>query len=202
MMTPEITGALVAGLFGLVPLMVQIVSTRAQRRDRMSRLNQLRAELELLERIHTLQGEVSATDEATKPQTDLVISDSLRKLFEQYNELSEITPSAVVGGKQPAPRRLSFLRRAFLLYYPHTTSGWILHTLFYMIAIIYVMWFLLAVISAILLEDPSGRVNDLVDALLGFAFLAVLFGIPLLIIQRLATRNAARSAAQLEEPNA
>ena len=91
--------ALVAGLFGLVTLMVQIAvqiaTTRVQRRDRMSRLNQLQAELELLERLHTLQGEVSATDEAAKPQTDPVIRDSLSKVLEQYNKLSEFPPSAV-----------------------------------------------------------------------------------------------------------
>ena len=44
-MRTELAVAIVAGLFGLVPLMVQIATTRAQRRDRMSRLNQLRAEL-------------------------------------------------------------------------------------------------------------------------------------------------------------
>jgi hypothetical protein len=38
----------------------------------MSRLNQLRAELELLERLHTLQGQVSATE--TKPQSPKQIS--------------------------------------------------------------------------------------------------------------------------------
>src|SRR5215204_4388954 len=139
-MRPELTAAFVAsfvaGLFGLVPLMVQIASTRAQRRDRMTRLNHLRAELELLERLHTLEGKVSATDEAAKPRTSLVISDALSNLWDQYNQLSEIAPSTVVGGKEPSPRQLSFLRRVFLLYNPRTTLGWILHTLFYTCAII------------------------------------------------------------------
>jgi hypothetical protein len=146
-MTPEITGALVAGLFGLIPLMVQIVSTRAQRRDRMSRLNQLRAELELLERLHTLQGEVSATDEATKPQTNLVIRESLSNLVEQYNELSKMAASAGVGGRQPPPRPLPTLRRAFLLYSPHTVEGWVLHTLFYVTAFFLCGWFSLPLAS-------------------------------------------------------
>src|SRR5688572_5370595 len=139
-MSTELAVALVEGVFGLAPLMVQIVTTRAQRRDRMSRLNQLQAELELLERLHTLQGEVSATDEAANPQTDPVIRNSLSKVLEQYNNLSEIAPSRVVGGKPPSRRQLSFFRRAFLLYNPHTISGWILHTLFYMIATIFVYY--------------------------------------------------------------
>jgi hypothetical protein len=128
-MSTEFTVAIVAGLFGLVPFMAQIVSRRAQRRDRMTRLNQLRAELELLERLHTLQGEVSATDEATKPPTNVVIRDALRKVLDQYNKLAEIAPSTVVGRKPPSTQQLSFFRRAFLLYNPHTISGWILHTL-------------------------------------------------------------------------
>jgi hypothetical protein len=139
-MSAELAVALVAGLFGLVPLMVQIATTRAQRRDRMSRLNQLQAELELLEHLHTLQGKVGTTDEAAKPQTNQVISDTLSKILEQYNNLSEIAPSRVVGGKPPSRRQLSFFRRAFLLYNPHTIFGWTLHTLFYMIATIFVFY--------------------------------------------------------------
>jgi hypothetical protein len=194
-MRTELTVAIVAGLFGLVPLMVQIVSTRAQRRDRMSRLNQLRAELELLERLHTLQGEVSTTDEAPKPPTNVVTRDSLSKVLDQYNKLSEIAPSRVVGDKPPSTQQLSFLKRALLLYNPHTTSGWLLHTLFYMIAIIFVAWTFLAVSSAILLGGPYGGMN----ALLGGVILAIPSGIVLLILQRLARRNAAQIAAQPEE---
>src|SRR5215207_1343386 len=35
-------------------------------------------------------GEVSATDEAPKPPTNVVIRDSLGKVLDQYNKLSEI----------------------------------------------------------------------------------------------------------------
>jgi len=63
-MSTQLAVAFVAGLFGLIPLMVQIASTRAQRRDRMTRLNHLRAELEFLEQLDTLQGKVNARDEA------------------------------------------------------------------------------------------------------------------------------------------
>jgi hypothetical protein len=145
-MSTELAVALVAGLFGLVPLMVQIATTRAQRRDRMSRLNQLKAELELLERLHTLQGEVSATDEAAKAQTDPVIRDSLSKVLEQYNKLSEIPPSAVGSDKASPPRQLSRFRRVFRLYRPRTISGWIVSTLVY-IGISYVVVLVLAFVA-------------------------------------------------------
>jgi hypothetical protein len=184
--------ALVAGLFGLVPLTVQIATTRAQRRDRMTRLNHLWAELELLEHLHTLQGKVGATDEAAKPQTDQVISDTLSKVLEQYNNLSEIAPSTVVGGKPPSGRQLSFFRRAFLLYNPHTISGWILHTLFYMIATIFV-FYCIGELSGFFYSDSIGT------TLFYMGVYVVVFAIPLLILQRLARRNAAQSAAQPEE---
>jgi L-serine deaminase len=41
----ELLVALVAGLFGLVPAMLQITATMLQRRDKATRLNNLRAEL-------------------------------------------------------------------------------------------------------------------------------------------------------------
>ena len=197
-MRPELTAAFVApfvaGLFGLIPLMVQIATSRAQRRDRMTRLDHLRAELELLERLHTLKGKISATDEAAKSRTDLAISDALSNLWDQYNKLSELEPSTVVGGKEPSSQQLSFLRRTFLLYRPNTTSGWISHTLFYMFAILFVFMVILAV--ALVVEVGMS------------AFLTVLFiyvipvGFVLLIAQRRARRNAARPEAQPEEPNA
>jgi hypothetical protein len=183
----------VAGLFSLVPLMVQISTSRAQQRDRMTRLNQLRAELELLERLHTLQGEVSATDDAAKAQTNRIISDSLSKLLEQYDQLSEITPSAISGGKQPSVRQLSFLRRSFLLYQPRTISGRILHTLFYMLASI-VPLTLLALWPSF--SDQPSPVSDYLQVLILFTPLYI----ALLIVQRFARRDAAKNAAQVEEP--
>jgi hypothetical protein len=190
----EVIVVLVSGSFGLIPVMVQIASTRAQRRDRMTRLNHLRAERELLERPNTLRGQVSAGDEAAKPRTNLIIRNALSNLLDQYNKLSEIAPSAVVGAKRPSPRQLSFLRRAFLLYRPHTISGWILHTLFYIFAIIIASTFLTIVAAPLTFNiDPHHRL----EYLPGWAFYAIPGGIVLLIIQRRAQRNA----AQLDEPD-
>jgi hypothetical protein len=181
--------AVVAGLFSLLPLMWQISTTRAQRRDRMTRLSHLRAELELLERLHTLQGEVRAGDEAAKRELDLTINNSLSYVMGQYNALSEIAPSKIApstksapstvgGGEQPAPRHLSFLRSALLLYDPNTALGWILHTVFYIFAIILGTWSLMVI--TFVGFDP-----------LAWAVFATPLVIGLLIIRYLARRNAA-----------
>ena len=185
-MNTELAAAFLAGLFGLIPFLAQITSIRAQRRDRMTRLNHLRAELELLERLNTLQGEVSGGDEAAMHEINLFLNNSLRKLVEQYNTLSELTPRAVVGAKQLEPRELSFGRRALLLYDPNTALGWLLHTVFYILCLFIVMFFVLAV------AVPP---YDL-DYFIGWAIIATPLGLVLLIIQRLARRHT----VQLEEP--
>jgi VIT1/CCC1 family predicted Fe2+/Mn2+ transporter len=188
-LTVALVAPLVAGVFGLIPLMVQIVTTRAQRRDRMTRLNYLLGELELLERLHALQGKVDATDEAAKPRTDLVISDALSKLVDRYVQLSEITPSATSG-------ELSILRRRLLMYKTDTTSGKILHTLFHMLAS------LVVIVPYLLLPSIVSGVFGVDDIL----FLTFIFFIPsgivLLIVHRLARRNDARHAPRLKEPTA
>jgi len=195
-MINELTVALVAGIFGLIPLIVQISTTRAQRRDRMTRLNHLRAELELLEHMHTLQGKVSAPDEVAKPQTNDVISDSLSRVLEQYNNLAEFAPSTVVGGKPSSPRELSFLRRVFLLYNPRSLLGWIFHTLFYISTMIFGFDLLLDLPLLLLFQRGIGEVLSEVASNI------LVFGLLSLIFQRLARRNASRNVARLEEPNA
>jgi hypothetical protein len=197
-MSTELTVAFVAGLFGLIPFVSQIISTRAQRRDRMTRLNHLRAELELLERLDALQGRVSSGDEAAVGELNLTINKALSKLMGQYDILSEITPSAAVTRKKPSAPQLSFFKRALLLYSPHTISGWMLHTLFYILIIIFVNFYFLAVIGQLLTQGLSG----VVDTSITMLFLGLPVGIVLLILQRLARRNALRHAGQLEELNA
>ena len=159
----------------------------------MTRLNQLQAELEFLERLHALEGKVGAQDEAAKPRNDLAIGDSLSNLWDQYNKLSALAPSTVVGDNEPSSQR-SFLRRTFLLYTPHTTSGWISHTLFYFFAILLMFVFIAAVAFAVQ------------GIWAGFGAFIGFYGIPLgflvLIAQRRARRNAAHKATQSEEFNA
>ena len=178
----ELTVVFVAGLFGLIPLIVQIATTRAQRKDRVTRINTLRAELEFLVQLNALQEKVGATDETAKSQTNRVISDSLGKLLDQYNKLSHIPSAAAAGGEQSSPRQLSFFRRAFLLYEPQTNSGWVLHTLFYVFAFYVVSLSLIAILFF-----------DLVNILEAGLFVIPL-GVALLILQRFARRNADRKS--------
>ncbi len=186
----ELTVVFVAGFFGLIPLIVQLATTRAQRKERGTRINNLRAELEFLVQLNELHEKVGATDETAKSQTNLVISDSLDKLLNQYNRLSHLPPSAAAGGEQSSPRQLSFFRRAFLLYVPQTSSGWVLHTLFYVVAFYIVSLSLIAILFF-----------DLGDILETGLFVIPL-SVALLILQRFARRNATHNATQFEAPGA
>jgi hypothetical protein len=195
--TRDLTVAFVVGLFGLIPLMWQITSTRAQRRDRMTRLSHLRAELELLERLNALQGAVSAGDEDAKRKLDLTISNALSYVMGQYNALSEIAPSKIapttgVAGKQRSPREISFLRRALLLYDPDSALGWMLHTVFYVVGIITLMFILIT--SA---APTPFTLSALLSALVGGVILSTPLVILLLIVRYLARRHL-RTSEKIE----
>jgi len=184
----ELTVALVAGLFGLVPIMVQIATTIAQRRDKATRLNHLRAELEFLERLNTLHAQFGAGDEDAQRRVNTRISSAVSNLLDQYSTLVETERTAVVGRKPPYHPKPSFFRRAFLLYSPNTAVGWVLHTFFYMFGLVFVTWSLFALVGG-----SSGGYDALDLAV--WALLATPLIIVLLIVRRLARRNA----AQLEE---
>jgi hypothetical protein len=99
----------------------------------------------------------------------------------------------LIGGKEPSSQQLSVLRRTFLLYTPHTTAGWILHTLFYLIGLVFVYWSL----------GVGGSAGGYSARDFGWwAFFATPCVVVLLIIRAMARRNAAHNAAQPEEPNA
>jgi len=190
----------VAGCFGLIPLMWQISVTRAQRRDRMTRLSHPRAELELLERLNALQGAVSAGDEAAKRKLDLTISNAISYVMGQYNALAEIAPSKIassteVAGKQRSPREISFLRRAFLLYDPDSALGWILHTVFYVVLFVFTSMLIYDLFNPT--YDPETGTNEFWYLLIG---LTVILGPPLLIVQRIARHHSKPRPAPEEEP--
>jgi hypothetical protein len=80
------------------------------------------------------------------------ISSAVIKPLDEYSALVETERTAVVGRKPPTQPKPSFFRRAFLLYSPHTTVGWVLHTLFYMVGLIFVTWAFIAIVGA----SPGG----------------------------------------------
>lgn len=122
-MRTELAVAIVAGLFGLIPLMVQIATARAHRKDNTARLNRLRAELEFLERLNTLYAQLGASNEGAQREVNSVISSAVSNLLDQYRTLPEPAYPATASGKQSPQEELSFVRRMFLVYRPDTVAG-------------------------------------------------------------------------------
>jgi hypothetical protein len=184
----ELAVPFVAGLFGLIPLMVQLATARAQRKDKTARLNNLRSELEFLERLNTLHAQIGASNEDAQRQVNSVISSAVSKLLDQYSALSEpARPGA--AGEQPFEEKPSFVKRMFLLYTPHTSAGWFFHTVFYVVGFIFLAMFLIE------LAIPDGRVKAALAV-------GIFFGIPLVLLQRLARRQDRLDTARLQEPDA
>ncbi len=85
MMRTEVVVALLAGLlFDLTPIMLQVATARAQRKDKSTRLNNLRAELEFLERLGALHEQVVAGDDPARLQTKVKISDAASGLLDGH----------------------------------------------------------------------------------------------------------------------
>lgn len=188
--------AFVAGFFGLVPLMVQWATTRAQRRDRSTRLNNLRTELEFLERLSTVLEETATEDDSAKLQTKLRVQNAVSHLLDQYNALPKAVP---FGGdvKRSITQRPLF-SRILLLYQPKSALGWWLHTLFYVILLMFATLFIL--VSGHYSQGFAGF--DLRVALWTVVELAplwIMFSLTLLILQRLARRAELRDAVRSED---
>jgi hypothetical protein len=188
----EVVVVLLAGLFGLVPVMVQVITARAQRRDAITRLNNLRTELEFLERLGALQEKIGAGNDTAQQQMQSKIRTAVSSLLERYDALPEHVPT-LVGAKpsyQRSPQQLSLLRRVFLLYKPETLLGWLLHTFFYILTFILIAELYVAIFNAV--SFPEGDIR--MEIAVAVVFLIFLGG-PILIIHRVARYIALRQEA-------
>ncbi len=165
----EVVKTLVAGSFGLIPVVVQASSAWGSRTRRVTLVAQLRQELELLERWLAV---AQAVGEVDQERTRL----ALRRIMVEYNRADRRQYSG--------PGRQSLLVRSFLLFKPRTKLGAFYQMLFYL-----VMGFALIIllVNAI---DPVGR-QDYGAMVLGMVFL---LGPVLLVLQRLALGNFKRAA--------
>lgn len=190
-LTEKVVVATVAGLFGLLPVLLQWLGTIANRRDRATRLKNLRSELEFLEQWQSLRATV-APGAGNPPQAEggESVQAELDGLLQEFHDLVHLRRS---GPKASDPSG-SFIRRLFLLYRPRTALGWLWHTLFYGVLIA-----ALAFLTVGFLQDGfSGEFAT------GFTGSVVVFGLPLFVAHLLAARShrAAVSAGERVEGGA
>lgn len=182
-MSTEVLVALLAGMFGLAPIMLQVATARAQRKDKTARPNHLRAELEFLERLGTLHEQVVTREDPARLQTKARIGEAANNLLDEYKALPRATGPSLEGARRSSEqtsKQFSIFRRMFLIYAPETLVGWVLHTLFYVLALILISLTLLGTVGT-----EQGLAGGLLTSL---AVWGVIVGIPLLIVQRLARR--------------
>lgn len=184
--------AIITGLAGLIPLVVQGISNRARRKSHGHRLASLAAELEFLEKWTGLLKEYQPDRLAQQTEsTSAAVVTDLESILGQFQSLRAVKET---HKKKPIPD-VPLLRRVFLLFLPVSFKGWIYHTLFYVLFV-----FCGALIISELwnpaMEPGTGTFTDL---LIG---LAVIFGLPLTILSHRANHDrnlhVAKQAAAAE----
>lgn len=169
-MAENLLVAIIAGLFGLLPVAFQWLSERSRARSRQTRIQRLVAELEFLTAWHKTA--MTITPSEASPEVAERMCAYLDRLASDYEQLPR-------GQRVGQHRPVGLFRRAFLLFEPASNWAWLAHSLFYFL--------LLAGIAVVLTEeptltyDPKTGSNEFVDVLLGAL---VIFGPVLLGLQR------------------
>jgi hypothetical protein len=126
-MIEKVLLAAVAGLFGLIPALLQWVSERSKSRSRNGQLSRLLSELQYLNewaKIAIIFKDTGAPHQDTKIFTSLEVE--LKKNLAEYASLREEVQ------KTPLPAaEISSIRRYLLLFPPSGFKGWLVHSIFY-----------------------------------------------------------------------
>jgi len=178
-MVEKLLVAVVAGLFGLLPVLLQWLSARGAAKSRNTRITLLSEELQFLERWVNLS-RVGLGEGQTQPGGTLsqAVQADLAQILAEYRSLREQELKS-----HARPESVSFGRRALLLFRPSTGRGWLIHTTFYFLTI-----FALAIIVSDYQSptfDPETGENEFKYLLIG---LFVIFGPILFLLRRAALR--------------
>lgn len=185
-MTEKIIIAGIVGLIGLIPGLLQWFSTKGREKGYASQLTKLFTELNFIEKLQKLYNE-NAGIGANAEDNKVFVDASLTSILTRYKALSlEEQDFADNKGGTTDIRKISFIRKMFLLFTPRSTKGWILHSLFYAIFGWILAMVVVSAISPVDTEIATTKVEEIMYLLVG-SFL--LFGIPMIIIQRVAIKN-------------
>ena len=169
---------LLAALIGLTPVFLKWLNDRSNEAARRRNIQQAKEQIEFWQAWLQAQREVSTEERFNELKKE--VAGRLDNLMQK-----EI---AVEPDKKDTEHKMNFFRKVLLAYFPHTASGWIFHT-FYYITLSFILMFLYG--SFLPTDDldaePSWSyfVNDLDIIIPMFLFFAAIaFG-----FQRLAIRS-------------
>lgn len=203
-MLEKILVAVVAGLFGLIPAVLQWIAERAKRRGKSHVLSELKDELDFLEKwgkaIRDLGVSPTATENAAGSSMPSLLASEIekdmRRVLQRYRQIGAF--KQVVDNREIL--ELPWFRKMLLLFKPRSTLGSIYHTAFY---------FLIFFFIAILISDYSAPTFDPKTGENEFKYLVigltVILGLPILLLQRAAVNNRnqnLKTMAALREDNA
>ncbi len=178
-MIENLTIAIVAGMFGFLPALLQWISDRNKTRSINHRITKLSTELNFIEQWAKLSGSVSGSSESGASSAS---SGKVQQLLDSIlNEYASIRTAKLEERTKPA--EVSVIRRMLLLFRPSSGGGWMIHTIFY-----FLVFFIVAIIISGIQEpmiNPETGENELLFLLLG---IAILFGPLLIFLQRMAMR--------------
>ena len=125
-METNIVVALLAGVFGLLPVLLQWLSERSKSRVRDRQVTRLQSELDFLE--HWANLSQAGAPEGASASPD--IQPQLDRLLTQYDDLKhkELHP-------EERSLEVGLVRRMFLAYAPSGPLAWGVHTIFYVLII-------------------------------------------------------------------
>ena len=169
-MLEKVLIATLAGLFGVLPAIIQWISGRNKIKSYEHKIQKLSNELEFLDKVRKFDEENGELTSQAHLEAE--------RIFQQYRELQTNDTEEKIQDT-----RISFVRRAFLLFKPLSFKASIVHTIFY------VLFFFIS--SMIISEygtqeiDPVTGRNSFNMFMIG---ISVMFGPVFFLLQRIALR--------------
>jgi len=184
---------LLAAIIGLTPVFLKWLNDRSKEAANRRSVQQAKEQVEFWQTWLQAQREVSTDKHFAELKSE--VAQRLDKLIQKYVEIEEKEKSRILTGDEH-----SFFQRIFLLYMPHSASGWIFHTLFY---ITISFTFMLMIGLSIQPEDIGARPSwEYFKAELGLNIAILLFFVIIaFIFQRLARRTERKITKKQKENN-
>jgi len=183
----QILVAIVAGLFGLGPVIIEMITNRARRGSSAQKIAILNDNLDFLEKWSTLyeQHQLEGQTDQDKATSARIQSDLVR-ILAQYQALKEREKE-----QQRQVVTISWPRRMLLLFLPHTARGWFYHTLFYVLVLFSATMIFSEVQNPVI--DPITGESELMALLFG---MVIIFSLPAIFLVRRANKERNRFIEQ------
>jgi len=173
--------ALVAGLFGLLPILIQRISERSKAKSKQHKISKLANELEFLKQWVNLYLEGIGKPEEQTEKSSQVLQPDLDRILTEYRSLKEEEDKEAQKVLE-ASAEVSLARRVLLLYRPISGMAWVVHTIFYILVLF---------VTALLVTGGIDVTQDVLKPS-GFMMLVlgavIIFGPLLVVLQRVAVR--------------